>query len=377
MDYICTLYSKEQFLSKIGKSKNETILNTFDYIFEKISKGIFVEIYKGEIKHFIIFINKNYTNNWSTIIKEKINLHTKKEIKEFIFTSIVKYYYVNFKIKKSFESYMSEWRRKFKWDKYELIISKWYANNGIFRFDNEKSHSSKNVTEVLRFLTYLWKNHEVKNSNFFINTRDSRIIGKNYFEPYFNIFGKNVKVEKRFQTRKAKVFSFSTNKHLYNDLLFPTYLDVSSKYDDMNLNWNLKINKALFRGSTTGFEVENQRIKLYKLYFETDDDFIDIGFTKIQTRPRIENGKIKFIEDDVKPFNSEYLSYKQQSNYKVIIHVAGNVEAFRLSAELASGSCIVFVKINGLYGIQIIMLKPNVHYIPVKEDLSDFFEKIE
>lgn len=145
----------------------------------------------------------------------------------------------------------------------------------------------------------------------------------------------------------------------------------------MNLNWNLKINKALFRGSTTGFEVENQRIKLYKLYFETDDDFIDIGFTKIQTRPRIENGKIKFIEDDVKPFNSEYLSYKQQSNYKVIIHVAGNVEAFRLSAELASGSCIVFVKINGLYGIQIIMLKPNVHYIPVKEDLSDFFEKIE
>ena len=64
------------------------------------------------------------------------------------------------------------------------------------------------------------------------------------------------------------------------------------------------------------------------------------------------------------------------SQYKYILNIDGSVTAFRISAELAFGS--VILKVDSDYKIWYLdLLKPYIHYIPIKKDLSDLKEKIE
>ena len=72
---------------------------------------------------------------------------------------------------------------------------------------------------------------------------------------------------------------------------------------------------------------------------------------------------------------SDFMSLEEQSKYKYIIHIEGHVESFRLSMELAMNCVILMVKSkwNIWYSEK---LKPWIHFVPVKEDLSDLVEKI-
>ena len=67
----------------------------------------------------------------------------------------------------------------------------------------------------------------------------------------------------------------------------------------------------------------------------------------------------------------------QQTSHKYIIHIDGHVAAYRLSKELSFGS--VILKVESLYDYQLwftSLLKPWIHYIPIKQDLSDLAEMI-
>ena len=47
----------------------DSIHNTFNYLFFKIKIGIFVEIKNNKVLHFIPFINNDFKNEWSIQIK--------------------------------------------------------------------------------------------------------------------------------------------------------------------------------------------------------------------------------------------------------------------------------------------------------------------
>ncbi len=77
------------------------------------------------------------------------------------------------------------------------------------------------------------------------------------------------------------------------------------------------------------------------------------------------------------------LTPEEQSKYKYIINIDGHVSAFRLSLEMSMGCCILLVKStipNETFGWKMWfshLLKPYIHYVPVKSDLSDLIEKIQ
>ena len=107
-------------------------------------------------------------------------------------------------------------------------------------------------------------------------------------------------------------------------------------------------------------------------------EYIDAGITKWKLRPRkIEGDKyIKTININDLSFGLKpKLSMYEQSKYKYIVNIDGHVSAFRLSQELNLGSVILLVNSDWKIWYSH-MLKPFVHYIPIKNDLSDLISTI-
>ena len=65
----------------------------------------------------------------------------------------------------------------------------------------------------------------------------------------------------------------------------------------------------------------------------------------------------------------------EQSNYKYIIHIDGNVNAYRLLTTMTTGSLILRVTSQYTSWVDH-LLQHKVHYIPVKADLSDLLDVV-
>lgn len=83
----------------------------------------------------------------------------------------------------------------------------------------------------------------------------------------------------------------------------------------------------------------------------------------------------KYIYDKHSRKIVNFLTPKEQSEYKYIINVDGHVSAFRLSLELSMGSVILLVNSSWKIWYRHLLI-PFVHYVPVLEDLSDLIDKI-
>ena len=146
-----------------------------------------------------------------------------------------------------------------------------------------------------------------------------------------------------------------------------------SSYD-----WAEKISKAVFRGNPTGCGTNadtNMRIKLAEM-MATSGAYLDVGLIKTTNNmPRFDPVKgLSLIE--VKALPVQKMDMQEQSKYKYIIHVDGNVAAYRLLKTMLLGS--VILKVAGKYDLWVEqLLQDGVNYISVKEDLSDLIEKIE
>lgn len=171
----------------------------------------------------------------------------------------------------------------------------------------------------------------------------------------------------------------------YWDIPIPTFDDLDIAFgrnkeigtEDM-ANWKLKKAVAVFRGSASGCGVTpetNQRLKLASM---PKSPLLDVGVTSVVS------DKLKFdpvygltnldLSKKLKPV--QRLSFRQQSFYKYIIHIDGNVAAYRLLKMMTLGS--VILKVQGDYTLWFEhMLEDKVNMISVKKDLSDLEEKIE
>ena len=139
------------------------------------------------------------------------------------------------------------------------------------------------------------------------------------------------------------------------------------------------------RGNSTGSGVTietNTRLKVAHLSkitpIENGLPLLDAGITGWNVRPRKFEGEKYLQTIDIMALDFDLvntLSPQQQSTYKYIIHICGHVGAYRLSLEMAMGSVILLV--DSAWNIWYKhMLVEYVHYIPIKEDLSNLLEKI-
>ena len=350
--------------------------NTFKYIFHKFKKGIYIRILNGKLDKFLPFSNINYRNN---IDPEKISTPHFDNV-----SSCINSIYSD-----------SSYRKPKLHDDYSC----WVFNNGIVRFEYPVSEGDSGCVQMRDMFRELCENRNVPDMEFFVNRRDFPLLRKDLTEAYFQLYPPNTSIKECY-IRKSflPILSMNGNDD-YADILIPTWDDwsrVRSIEDgkffvkgardyryNLNTDFDSKKNVFIFRGASTGLEVNYKNPRIATVLFAKSNKHlpIDAGITKWNMRPRIkwENEKLCFdtFSQNLKTQvgTVDEMSPEEQSNYKFIISIPGHSFAYRFSLELSFNSVILLVKgENTIWYMS--KLKEWEHYIPIKADLSNLEECI-
>jgi hypothetical protein len=214
--------------------------------------------------------------------------------------------------------------------------------------------------------------------------RDAVLIRKDGYHPYVEVMGR-VKME-WVPSRFVPVFN--TTGHIdYLDIAIPTYDDfmyVRRNEPDLSkavLDFGEKKSVAIFRGGATGCgytSTTNMRIKIAKMGMNPSyKRILDAGITVSGKRYRYDPieglGYFSHMLSGVPPIKP--VPKIEQSSYKYVVYIAGNVAAYRLPIDMQLGSVILLVDSPFKVWIEEYM-KAWEHYVPIKGDLSDLIEKI-
>lgn len=358
---------------------NESVDNTFNYLFHKFKKGTFLRVYKNRVHTMLPFSKAKYTNDWSGRIGYDSNKYSSMdEVLALAGTT-----------------------KNVNRDR-----SQWYANNGIVRNEFPVRERDSAVAIVADMFRSLCKRYDdVPNIEVFINRRDHPLLTRDGYEPYDCIYGASTPlVSHRYETY-APVLSMCT-KAGFADILIPTwddwarvcafrkkstYFSRCRHYDQarkwkLNRPWHTRVESAVFRGTSTGYGVTldtNMRLRIASMatenVVENGVPLLNAGITSWNTRPRIlsETGYIDTIDPSIIESVPvvECLTFEEQTAYKYTICIDGHVFAFRLAMLLGMGSVVLLVESE--YQIWFSKwLQPFVHYIPVQRDLSDLYDRI-
>ena len=348
-----------------------SVENTFNYLFEKFKKCIFIKIKNGKLSVFLPFSNNDFENEWC----DKIKIDPKyKNVVDFL-------------------QYISKTENK-KFNPFYISknIKKWCANNCLLRYEYPLNEKDTNIPTCCDMLQTLCNERKIPDLEFFINRRDFPLIKMDSTESYDHIYDsdKYPLISHKYEKYSPILSMVTTNNH--SDIPIPTSDDWNRIYREEkfflksrcfemknNIQWKDKKQIAVFRGSSTGYGVDintNMRLKLASM--SKENKFLDAGITSWNLRPRKILGEKYLKTIDINSLNFslvEPLTPNQQCEYKYIINVDGHVSAFRLSLELQSKSCILIVDSKYIFWYKK-LLQPYIHYIPIKSDLSDLLEKI-
>lgn len=371
-----------QFWDGFHNINSETYKNSFNYIFYKFKKGVFIRIRNNHLETFLPFSNAAFTNEWSGRI----------EIDK------------QFKTLDNLLRYTQEKEgRRFNPKRVNRNMNMWYANNCLVRYEFPITEGDSGTVQMKDMFNTLCKTRKVPDMEFFVNRRDFPIITRNKTEAYDHLFGKNTPLISHNYKKYSPILSMVT-QNTYADIAIPTWEDwarVSSiqdgKFfpkackdfrDKFVLDWNKKKSIAVFRGGSTGCGINasnNMRIKVAEISSKRPKYkgkiILDAGITSWNMRPRIlttKDGKtiMTAIKNPDDKYKVGFLSPVQQSEYRYIINIDGHTSAYRLSYEMGMGSCILLVDSKYKMWFRDYLV-PYKHYIPIKKDLSDLVEKIE
>jgi len=226
---------------------------------------------------------------------------------------------------------------------------------------------------------------KLPNGVFILNLTDAVILKNDGTEPFPMVTGK-LSLGKYNFNDYIPIMSMS-GENGYRDIPIPNYDDIEiamsdklSEFKKFTTNWNDKtINQAVFRGgpSGCGYTPEtNMRIKLALM----KSKYLNVGI--VSSGNTIDSKSIKFdpkyglgmLNTGIKPVGR--LTMDEQSKYKYIIHIDGNVNAYRLLTTMCTGSLVL--RVNSEYRSWVDhLIQPGVHYLKIKHDLSDLESKIE
>ena len=290
--------------------------------------------------------------------------------------------------------YLRRLNKTIKWSKKELqeiSKTKWKFMSCILQ--NRKDEDEIERHPFHTPLQELAEKYKLPDGMYIFNLRDALLIHKKEIFPWTQVTGKMVKMI-NFPKSFLPVFNTTGGKY-YRDIPIPNFEDryyiFKNKPDlkDINLNWESKVPTAVFRGGTSGCgydEYTNPRIKIAKLSQILQDEkneeirtLLDAGVTKIPLKK-----KYRFdFKEGLGYFNNEVTQIKpvkplnkvEQSNYKYIVYIEGNVAAHRLLVDMLLGSTILYVDTEYKLWFEH-LLEENIHYVKVKRDLSDLIQKI-
>lgn len=131
-----------------------------------------------------------------------------------------------------------------------------------------------------------------------------------------------------------------------------------------DIPFDKKISSVIWRGTTTGKEIGANRFNLVKRWFNKHPK-IDVGFS--------------FICQSKDAYNKYVKGIKQMQGllkYKYILSVEGNDKDTGINWKLNSNSLVFMAKPTISSWLMESTLKPNYHFILLKDDFSDLLEKV-
>lgn len=316
------------------------ILRTFHYIYHRHKRGVYVSIRKNEVKLFLHFNNSRYVN--------PLKKYLEKTPKSFIRR--------NMKIETDKNVAVND---QGKWGTVNCLVNSIaYTNtpNGV--------EPEFNFREYLMFLRTLCATRKIEDCDFFLNYFDQMILRDNLAIPFYHITGKkNILIEEYQHKRMAPILSTSSS-NTYLDLPFVLPDDIARNYHifgaprcsnpytvekAFHLNWHTKKELGVFRGSATGcgWTVEtNQRLELYYVG-QKHKDLLDVAITSqyFHFKKHVSDPYVQFFQDKrIQATPEKSLTLIEQSEYKYLIYVEGNVLAYRLSSMFGMKSVVIYVE---------------------------------
>ena len=234
-----------------------------------------------------------------------------------------------------------------------------------------KKYTNHEILLVDQMFLSLYDNKNKKNKNFYgllLNTlkniNDKNLLKKKFLIHFGdnNINHNNINmIVKTRPINNINLTIFNINKARHWNKIKEV-----KKYD---IPFNKKINKLIWRGTTTGIynNIMKGNIKRFVLvtkYFR--DKWCDIGFSKI-----VQNNDnfIKYIKNKI--------NIQNMLKYKYHVSVEGNDVASDLKWKLYSNSVVFMTKPTIISWCMEDKLIPYKHYIPLNNDFSDLQYKYE
>jgi hypothetical protein len=229
----------------------------------------------------------------------------------------------------------------------------------------------------------------LSNGVFIFNLTDAVILREDGNPPFplisKTLSSKEYKSQYNFSSH-IPIFSGSGQRG-YMDIPIPTYDDILYVLGKSNITsirdiytpWNDKtIDRAIFRGGPAGcgYTPEtNGRLKIAELS-KKHPTYINAKITgsgqnTVRFDPKYGLGMMNPIATDKKNF----VPMNEQGKYKYIVHIDGNVLAYRLLMTMATESLILRADSPYVSWVDH-EIRPFEHYIPIKADLSDLVEVI-
>ena len=232
------------------------------------------------------------------------------------------------------------------------------------------------------------------NGVFIFNLTDAIILREDGAEPFPYVYGHKMMDDRRFQYGEFLPI-LGGGQIGYLDIPIVNYDEVirivnNTFVDYLNiyqLDWDKKSPRAIFRGGPSGCGASsetNMRLRL-AILSKTDPRFskwvdaciVGKGERVIKYDPIYGLSKVRTKDIEAALCADQAgTPMTVQSTYKYIIHVDGNVGAYRLLGTMLTGSLILRVKSPYLHWADH-MLRAGVHYIEVAPDLSNLIEVIE
>lgn len=154
--------------------------------------------------------------------------------------------------------------------------------------------------------------------------------------------------------------------------------DAANHWDHIFINreekyhWNTKINKAVWRGSTTGDATNWRDLPRSKLVQYSLDypSILDAAFVGVVQRDKTEKKEIASSG-----FVQSAIPFEDFQNYKAIIDIDGNSWSSRFGDLLCTNSVVIKVEprwVDYFYS----ELQPWIHYVPVNGNMSNLVEMV-
>ena len=363
----------DAFAAKVSKIfvnfNRASVDETFEYLFFKFKKGIYIQIRDNALRVFLPFSNANFVNEYLDRLPSvaQMNALTRQACR----VSGYRFRAVN------------------------SIRSRWCVNGGLVRCEYPIQENDTNVNALYDMLQEMLKSKRVHDCDFFLNKRDFPVVaGGGLFEPYEDLYGSRHEPLRSHRCVHAErgmapVLSFSGTAW-HDDIIVPNVDDwirvraaegvffprSSSDYATRRgVPWSKKKDVAIWRGSLTGMGVDsttNQRLRIARL--ARQQPHLDAGITKVKSRPRIFEGRGWKVPRNVETVPA--IAWSDHEDFKYVVSLQGHVSAYRLGSLLGLGSVVLVASSKYRVWFQH-ALKPFVHFVPVREALSDLIERIE